>query len=423
MTNNLTRLIKSSNGQCSVIFIYENLNSEEEQMLVIKTLDSFIYEAVWNPKFMRIAECIIGTFQPELIEPFISYIINNLRSFIKSRDGYFLLRTIAKNSKVTALHIAFVKQIKLCFPEFSNCTNGSLLLQCIVHNFALPNYKYIKSCSRHIANDSESDQNRSLVRSDNNPALSLLYDFITESARHWDNKNLRPVVECCIKIGGKQFENILVNGLEKHVKEFILSSYGISYAKLMFKYFESKNILKIVSLVNQYLKVHESNTAFLKWKNFFSEFNKNDITKLLIFEDISVSNTNTHERKQSDANKRNTQIFYNSPYLAIPNLMSVQPNLLVRNPNTMNNFYQTQQVLNLQTQNINFQHQLYNQHNYLRHTPLTPHTLINQNNIYMSSPYEFTPIQMHNAGNFQDLRLLTHKTGSASFNDKFKSKK
>lgn len=375
----------------------------------MKMLDPFLYDAIWIPKFMRIAECIIGTFQPNLIKPFIDYIIKNLSSFLKSRDGYFLLRTIAKNSKVPEVQVSFVREVNLRFVEFSNSTNGSLLLQSIIHNFALSKFKYIKSCSKHLANNgSDCNDNESTARSDCNQALAYLYQHITENVRHWDNKNLRPVIECCIKIGGKQFENILLNELKYQIKDLILSNHGISYAKLMFKYFESINTIKIVSLVNHTLKVIDIKNVIFKWKTLISDLRTNDLTKQannrLRMEKGLKLNSLDKDIGQPELSYCDKYMNSASPYLNRANILSVQPNLpvgdnFIYQPNVRNR----QATCNNQPPKFNNQNGVIYAQN-LRHTPVSLYPI--QNCIYIppcTYKHASSNSQTYNAGNIPAL--------------------
>lgn len=384
----------------------------------MKMLDPFVYEAVWNPKFMRIAECIIGTFQPKLIKPIMTYIINNLKSFIKSRDGYFLLRTIAKNSKISEVQIAFVREISLCFAEFYNCTNGSLLLQSIIHNFALFEYKYIKSCSKHLNNYPESDTKNSLSsRSENNQALADLYQLLTRSARFWDNKNLRPVIECCVKIGGKQFESILLNGLEFHVKELIMSNYGISYFKLMSKYFERTITLKIVSLIIQNLNVIESKPVILKWENFLSELKDDfvkDVTSELNIEERSNLDNLDKARFRPKINNYNYYFLLSVPYLESNiNRISVEPNQSASCSCNFAPYESTRQACyNIQSHKLNYMHKSNFQQNYLRHTLLGSQPPIpNTNNLLYPHQLVVTNYQINDA---RPIPALVHNIRTAN---------
>lgn len=274
MLNNISSIIQSSNGQCSIIFIFENLCLNEEQDLVVKLLDPVAYQYVWNNKFMRIAECIIGTFRPELTLTLIMYIVNNLSSFIKSREGYFLLRTIVKNSKNPQVQFAFVRNITPIFREFSVLGNGSLLIQCIIHNFALPEFQYIKSCSRDrlTTNHIYNSKDLKITRQENNNALEQIYRVIIEHIYYWESKNLKPLVECCVKVGGKQFERIFAKELPNYLKAFLGINYSVNFVKLISKFFDKQRFQKIVIQINKKIKEFCVESSSLKWKNALAEF-------------------------------------------------------------------------------------------------------------------------------------------------------
>lgn len=271
ITNDIYNLIKSSNGQCSVIFVYENIQAEEEQSLVISLLSPFIYDIIWKPKFMRIAECVVGTFRLYLIQFLIDYTILKMDLFIKSRDGYFLLRTVIKTCKSPHIQLSIINGVESSFHEFVNNSNGALLIQCIIHNFALPKYNYIKSCSRHLYQEDEQAITVDQKRQQSNPALEKLFKIILDNFKEWDNKNLKPIIECCIKVGNKQFEKLFVKQASNSncIEMLILSSYGMNYIKLLSKFFEKKSVSLIFNSINVSLRSADAQTQ-LRWRKIIS---------------------------------------------------------------------------------------------------------------------------------------------------------
>lgn len=338
ITNDIDYLIKSSNGQCSVIFVYENIQVEEEQSLVITLLTPTILDFIWKPKFMRIAECIVGTFRSSLVQFLIEYIILKMNLFIKSRDGYFLLRTVIKTTKSPNIQLSIIKGIESNFIEFVGNSNGALLIQCIIHNFALYNFAYIKSCSRHLNLEDEQATTIDQKRQQSNPALDMLFQILLDNIKEWDNKNIKPIVECSIKVGGKQFEKLFIMKITNSnwIKVLILSSYGMNYIKLLSKHFEKKSINLILSSISMSLRSVDTQTQ-LRWKKCVIS---NDSTK----NDSVNSNNKTpvlsnNELTTNSSNKRFS--LYCQPHQSCPinyyPFLSNSGNKLVSNSQYYNN--------------------------------------------------------------------------------------
>jgi hypothetical protein len=186
---------------------------------VISNLKSKFFELIEKPKFTRIAECIIGCFQIELIEFIVKYCIDNFMKFIKSREGYFLIRTIIKAVKIQKYQMSIANIIEKNYLRLTNTSNGSLLIQCIIHNFPATSFKYFKSCSKHLDNNPSKEETELNKHKDfTNKALKLVIKVILEHCYLWDSKYAYPIVDCLLRVGSTAFETVFMQNYEKPIR-------------------------------------------------------------------------------------------------------------------------------------------------------------------------------------------------------------
>lgn len=284
----ILELVKGSKGKCSIIFILENLQTEQEKQLVIKLLDPVIFTYIWEPKFMRIGESLIGTYKRASIQFLLDFIISNLTDFVKVREGYYLLRTVVKHLKTPEEQMKIITVINENFLEIAKNFNGSLLLQCIIHNFPIPTYNYTKSSISCVNNNGLAPKVNKEGMNDNNKALEILYSTFIQHSDEWDNNKLKAVVECAIKFGSNQFGKLYLNNLSKHAQSFMRSVYSIKIMKIMIKSFENSITISILKVISQHIKHLDTNKQE-KWNKLYDQFF--DVSKLkpALFSNSSLS--------------------------------------------------------------------------------------------------------------------------------------
>lgn len=197
---------------------------------------------------------------------------------IISREGYFLIRTIIKAIKDDDLQMAIVNTVKDNFQRMIKTSNGSLLIQCMIHNFPCVSFTYFRSCSQHIEKNISSKETAP-IKDYNNKAVNQLMIVIFKNVDLWDVKLAYPIIDCLLRVGnsalvstfmkfydqinlkGKYFLDRLLalnNGNEYMTKIFkLLSNSEINYLKNYIKHndlnrkkellnwlFEHENLLK-----------------------------------------------------------------------------------------------------------------------------------------------------------------------------------
>lgn len=291
--NSLSFLIRSSNGQCSVTFIFENLHLQKEQIFIFSMLQSSLYEIIWKSKFMRVAESLIGTFNFELVSPLVEYIIFHIKLFIRPREGYFLLRSIIKCTKILESQIFIIQSLRSNFTEILKSPNGPLLVQCIIHNFPVAHFSYTKSCTQILdQEDNDSSDSKRNEKQKFNPALQMLYQTLIQNIGDWDKKCLKPIIECCIRIGGTQFEMLFLIEMQNssYLNTFLTSSFGTRYFNLIINRFKHKSIRLIYSLIRSSLCLIDNNSQ-LRWTNFMLSNNRqNEFVNAKSIKPIKLTN-------------------------------------------------------------------------------------------------------------------------------------
>lgn len=282
-------LVKGSKGRCSVIFILENMQTEEEKQLVIKLLEPQLFSNyIWDPKFMRIGESLIGTYPRASIQPIIDFIVNNLAAFLKIREGYYLLRTVVKHLKSLHEQLNLISIIEQNFLEVAKSFNGSLLLQCIIHNFPISTYNYTKSSISCVNNNGASKINNEKMKKVNNKALEALYNILIQHSNEWDNNKVKAIVECAIKFGTNEFGSIYLNNLNKTTNTFMKCSYSVKIMKIMIKSFERGITLSIFKNISQQIKYLDASKQE-KWSKLYNQFIETSKLKPTLYSNSSLS--------------------------------------------------------------------------------------------------------------------------------------
>lgn len=312
-------LSNNTNMQHSIIFIFENNISFDEQKVVIDLIKNQLPLLISKLKFMRILECIVGCFENKLIiNTIINFCLLNINKIIKEREGYFLLRTIIKSSKDNYSQNLIVENFKFNFMHIIKSHNGSLLIQCILHNFPIKYYKYYKCCSKHISksfnetsfssieNLKIEDKNTDATLCNNNSYTFLLgnncsakeyrniaYEefifYIIYLSNNWSNIEFLPIIECMFKVGGIAFEIVLMKSLYKICNNNCIFIKNILNLKNKYQVIESIcNVININNAIHFIENIKKVNYDTLIQNNNFiknSLFN-NTTNKLNIHQDL-----------------------------------------------------------------------------------------------------------------------------------------
>ena len=276
---NMGNLHNNNSGQCSVIFIFENNLTKEEKKLVMQILSPDLKNLIWNPMFMRIAECLVVRFMLEDTIHIIEYCISNIFEFLRFREGYFLIRIIVKSAKQPYLQkkILDIIEYKSNFFKLSKTSNGSLLIQCIIYNFPLDFCYFEKSCSKHLLNEEDEKlRNQAVNNNKDNKEIKRLNDVILLNISNWDNKLIKQVVECAIK-KSPSFENSFISKVKNDNKMIIISQildlkYGFKFIQLMFSNFSETNNSTLMSIIKSFKELlggdrYELNEFYHKYKS------------------------------------------------------------------------------------------------------------------------------------------------------------
>lgn len=265
MCKNVLDLCENIHGQCSVIFIFENDITDDEKKLAIDLLKDKMKDLIWKPKFSRVAECIIGCFDFKLTGFLVSYCLDNFMKFVKFREGYFLLRTIVKAIKVPQVQNHIAQIVDANYERLIKYSNGSLLIQCMIHNFPVVDFVYFKSCSKHInKNLSKEDTVSNVTKNFKNKALELIIKVIISNVETWDAKYSVPLIDCLIRVGGEPFEKCFMKMYSKGQKskdliidKIICLENGKEYMERIFKNFNLINVSKIKDQIKDRIKLFD----------------------------------------------------------------------------------------------------------------------------------------------------------------------
>lgn len=179
---------------------------------------------IWKPNFSRIAECILGTFHVSLILFLFQMCIDNIMDLMSIREGYFILRIFFRRVKEPEFQMKITEKIKHNFKWFVTNRNGSLLCQCLIHNFPVVKYVYNKSCSSFIKkkegkggfdDNMLEEETRDVEKNFNNKALFNFVSLIIRNCSFWDNHHVTNIVECAIKNTKNLFENECLSLINK----------------------------------------------------------------------------------------------------------------------------------------------------------------------------------------------------------------
>lgn len=224
--SSLDNLLKSNHSVLAFVFIIENELPIIEQNLIIKLVEEQFTSRSSNIKFLRLLESIVNCFSHELMHPLLLSISKEIINLISLKQGYFLIRALIRSSKNPTVQLSIVKAISGQFSSIAKSLSGSLLIQCMLHNFLCPEFIYEKCCSSNTwaLKDQVLAFERKYPKSSMSSfPLNLVLSYLFENIIHWDNSSIVPIVSCAIKnrqtnfnecfvyyLGCKQFLQILV---------------------------------------------------------------------------------------------------------------------------------------------------------------------------------------------------------------------
>lgn len=253
----------SSNGQCSVIFIIENITIDKEKKKIGKLLRETFNYYFWDINYLRILESVMCCIPLKYVKYIRDFALDNFSKLIKIREGYFLLRSIIKTCKEESIQENIINLISKDFLKFVRGANGSLLCQCIIHNFPLNQYIHNKSCSKYIEKEEivEKEEPEKIFYDENNKSTRILMKLIFKHIDYWDEKSFKPLLECAIINSRSILQNRFFKSIKDSVNEqtnpvylIMLLEDGINLISLIIEYFSQKNKEKVILLIRDFLR-------------------------------------------------------------------------------------------------------------------------------------------------------------------------
>ncbi len=215
INQNTDMIYENNNGLCSLIFVIENTCNPKEVSILMNMIKSNFKEHKWNKYFLRVLESVICCFPLESILFIREFALNNFYKLINIREGYFVLRSVVKISKCHEIQNLIFSYISKNFVKFVNGPNGSLICQCLLHNFPLEQYIHTKSYSKHLQKESSKETN--IIKYDmNNPVIIKLIKLLFVNIQIWQKKSFRALLECAIKVSITPFEIRLIKSIKKY---------------------------------------------------------------------------------------------------------------------------------------------------------------------------------------------------------------
>jgi hypothetical protein len=236
-------------------------------------------------------ECIIGCFPIELTRFIVDYCISYFSDFLSFKEGYFLIRVIIKSAKCELLQKKVVSLLIENLKNFHKCHNWSLISQCVIYNFPIKNFKYEKSCSKHVNSDDFIIENELDYDNKN----KYVYKFISSLFKNislWEEKQFIPLIECALKIAKVSFQKLFVNYLSQSERRDLLLDF----------FFLSWNGFDIIRL---FLNTLDRSTidTFIDYFHKYFKLNKNEISRYDDWLDLLRLYPSIKEKKQSISSK------------------------------------------------------------------------------------------------------------------------
>lgn len=301
--DNIEYLYKNNNGQCSIIFIFENDLSNEEKQVVLDKLNPKMMKLIWKPMFMRVLECLIVRYPLNQVRYIIEYAIDNMGEFLKLREGYFVIRIIVKSVKMIELQARIIDYIanQNNFFNLAKTSNGSLIFQCIIYNFPLDQCFFEKSCSKHISSGQKKHQSNQFAKYDkNNYQIIRFMKLIISNRSYFDHKLVRNVVECAIK-QCPSFEVELLKQISHNsniIPELLHLSCGLELLEMCFQNFselsKSQLIVQVKLYSDQYFSHKSLKDFIIKFKHYLPNQDKH---KKFDMSELNLAKANFKDKK------------------------------------------------------------------------------------------------------------------------------
>lgn len=223
ITKNVFKLVKFNSGQGSLLFIYENGITAEEQEIVVNNIKDNFSKLLEIHKFLRVTECIIGSFSTSVLHPIYDVILDKLYSLISHKEGYYIVKTMVKSVKDPIIQEKVVRRITADFYKFIVTGNGSLVVKSIIHNFPNNVFIYNKcSCNHQLDKlmSKKITQTVYNVNKMNTVAIQLLYNKLFSMSFHWNDPSLTQILEYSMQANNSIFKNMFVLKLEEELNNY-----------------------------------------------------------------------------------------------------------------------------------------------------------------------------------------------------------
>lgn len=217
--SNLDELLRSNHSVLAFVSIIESEIPVSEQILIIRFMEEQFIQRANNNKFLRLLESIVNCFSHEIMLPLLAAVSRNFSKLIILKQGYYLIRALIRSSKNPTIQLAIANSISDQFISIANSLSGSLLIQCIIHNFLRAEFTYEKCCtSNSWTNQDQLVLHRKYeISSMSNYPLHLILCYLFENIIYWDNNSIVPIVLCAIKNSQRNFHDCLVYYLASKV--------------------------------------------------------------------------------------------------------------------------------------------------------------------------------------------------------------
>ena len=340
VTKKIEILIDNKYGECSVLFIFENDLSANEQNLILDNLNQKMLNLLKIPSFLRIAECIIALYPFSSVKYILDYSIDYLHEFLKTKEGYFFIRMITKSCKDSQILDKLLNKMTSDLVNFVLPQNGLLICQSFIYNVPLSNFSFIRSCSKHI------DENRKSVENEydmKHPLLIKLIKILVKNIKFMDIYNVRRILFCVLENSSKAFERVLfkdnnTENRKKMLKDLLMLNkaedilleiekrvktiyYNLIIAEChdftMFKTvklnesiikFIKTSLSKIKQLIEKDKMILINKNISIFNRNYLSFYNQQMINQSICFTDNLLFQNN------NQFNKINQLCYYQSPY-------------------------------------------------------------------------------------------------------------
>lgn len=266
---------------------------------------------IWKPTVSRVIECILGTFDFKLINFLITMCYNNFDDLLNTREGYFILRILVKISKESQLQERLIEKINSNFEAIVTSRNGSLLCQCIIHNFPIPTYQFFKSCS----NKSNPNNQTEVYKNYDNQALKSFIHQVVKYWKLWDDFHMGNILECAIKNSGDIFETECFKLLKKdkyYLSNALLScESGVKIFNMIESEFTSNGLSIIVKSLKEQLKENPNRDwKFLKDIKIDKDIVNNKKADKSLYKDQNSSKPVSLEMRKKELSLENEYDLY-----------------------------------------------------------------------------------------------------------------